>query len=564
MKNNGNIIYVGKARNLKKRVNSYFNRVHTGKTKKLVSEIEDFEYIVVSTEKESLILENNLIKKYDPKYNILLRDDKTYPYIELTHEVVPRLKIVRNINLKKDKTSLYGPYPNVTAARETVNLLNRIYPLRKCNTFEKKPCLYYHLNQCLGYCSNNVDKDRIKEMIKEITSFLKGNDEIVINKLKQEMIESSNKLNFERAKYLKDLLDNIDITISKQKVEINETYDIDVFGYFYEAGYLSVQVLFIRGSKIIGRHSKIIPVIQEYNEEFNNYLVRFYDKDVIKPKEILTVPIVENLNDYLGINIIVPLKGNKKKIVDMANLNAKIKLEESFKLIERDLKRTELANEELKNILKLNKLYRIDIFDNSNLFGTYNVSGMVVFKNGIPSKNDYRKFKIMLDKNDDYNTMKEVIARRYTKVLNEKLESPDLIIVDGGKNQINACLEVLNDLNVTINVAGLKKDNKHNTNALIFNNEEIIIDKHSDLFNYLERMQNEVHNFTINYHKKIRSKGSLSSILDNVEGIGTKRKNELLKKYKNIENMKKSSIEELNKILPNKVSINLLDFLNNI
>ena len=567
MKNkDGIIIYVGKAKKLKNRLSSYFRGTHTGKTKKLVSEISDFEYIVVENETESLVLELNLIKKYDPKYNILLRDDKSYPYIELTNEEVPKLSVVRNVNRKRsNRTRLFGPYPNVTAARTIVNLLNRIYPLRKCNTYNKKPCLYYHIGQCLGYCSKTYDKEELKNMESEILSFLRGNDKILTDKIKIAMNDASNKLNFEKAKEYKEMLDYINILNEKQKVEINDTKDIDVFGYYLDKSYLSIQVFFIRGGKILERHSKIYPIIDDVTDELNRYIAKFYEKDIIPPKEILVPSIVDPsiIEKVTNIKVVVPSKGTKKNLVDMACNNASIRLNEKFELIKKDEQRTTIANEELKNILKLDKLDRIEIFDNAHLFGTYNVSGMVVYVDGKESKNDYRKYKISVDKNDDYNTMREVIYIRYFRVLNDNLTKPDLILVDGGKGQINAATDIISSLGLNIPVAGLKKDDKHATNALIYNNQIIEINKRSNLFYYLERMQDEVHNFTINYHKQLRSKGSLESILESVSGIGEVRKIELLKKYKTITKLKEVDIEELKKILPENVAKNLKEFLEN-
>ena len=566
MKNKDNIIiYVGKAKNLKNRVNSYFRGKHTGKTAKLISEIVDFEYIVVGSELESLILEINLIKKYDPKYNILLRDDKSYPYIELTDENVPRLNVVRNINKKKNHKYLYGPYPNVTAARNVVNLLNRIYPLRKCTTYNKKPCLYYHIGQCLGYCSNNVDYNIVNNMREEIIKFLKGDDTIVTNKIKEEMSKESELLHFEKAKELRDMLDSIEYVLTRQKVELKDNVDRDVFGYYVDKGYLSIQVFFIRNSKIVERHKKIVPIIEDEINELTRYICEFYNKGIIKPREIL-VPSNLDLNliaSYLGIKVKTCIKGEKLKIINMSNENAKIALDEQFDLIQRNEEKTTLANLELKELLNLDKLDRIEIFDNAHLFGTYNVSGMVVFIDGKPSKNNYRKFKISIDKNDDYGTMKEVIYRRYFRVLKDDLERPDLIIVDGGIGQINVAREVLSSLNMNIMVVGLGKDDRHSTNKLLAFDpiEELDIDKRSNLFYYLERIQDEVHNYTINYHKQIRSKGALSSILDNIDGIGEKRKKELLKKYKTITKLKELSINELEELLPSQVALNLYEFL---
>lgn len=567
MKNkDGVIIYVGKAKKLKNRLSSYFRGTHTGKTAKLVSEIVDFEYIVINSEKEALVLELNLIKKHDPKYNILLRDDKSYPYIELTNDSIPRLSVVRNINRKKDHRNLYGPYPNVTAARNTVNLLNRMYPLRKCTTFNKKPCLYYHINQCLGYCTKSIDPNVIDSLKSDIIKFLKGDNSLIIDKIKKEMKVYIDNMNYEKAKELKEMLDYINITLAKQEVELKDSVDRDVFGYYFDRGYLSIQVFFIRNGKIVERHFKIIPTIDEINEELTRYIADFYSKDVLIPKEVLVPDIVDDnlLKEYLNTNILIPLKGIKHNLVEMACNNAKIKLDEEYELIKKDENKTILANEELREILNLSKLDRIEIFDNSNLFGTFNVSGMVVFTNGAPNKNEYRKFKITNDKNDDYGTMREVIYRRYFRVLKDDLVRPDLIIVDGAKGQMNVAREVIESLNMNIPVVGLKKDDKHNTNSLLAFEpiEEIPIDKRSNLFYLLERMQDEVHNFTISYHKQIRSKGSLSSVLDNISGIGEIRKKELLKKYKTISKMKEASIDELSNIIPSNVATNLKEFLN--
>ena len=566
MKNkDGVIIYVGKAKDLRNRLNSYFHSSHTGKTARLVSEIADFDYIVVSSETESLILEINLIKKHDPKYNILLRDDKSYPYIELTEEKVPRLLIVRNVHKKKKKTRLFGPYPNVYAARKVVNLLNRLYPLRKCNTYQKRPCLYYHIGQCLGYCSNNVPKEKIEEMEKDIVSFLKGNNEIVTEKLKSEIKKESETLHFEKALELKNLLDDINVILVKQKIEVNDNIDRDIFGYYSDGNYLSVFVFFVRGSKIAGHHHQIIPLIDDEGEELTRYIAKFYDKALI-PKEVLVPSITDDelLSDYFKVKVKIPEKGVKKKLVDMASDNAKKQLEDEYELVIKNEEKTVKANEELKEVLGLDKLDRIELFDNAHLFGTYNVSGMVVFIDGSPAKNEYRKFKISVDKNDDYGTMREVIYRRYFRVLKDNLVRPDLIIVDGGMGQMNVAKEVLDSLGMNINLVGLKKDDKHSTNALVTFDGEIPIEKRSNLFHYLERMQDEVHNFTINYHKQIRSKGLYASILDDIPGIGTERKKELLKKYKTVDNMRKQSVEELSSILPHKVAIELKDILENI
>ena len=566
MKNSdGVIIYVGKAKDLRNRLNSYFHSSHTGKTARLVSEIADFDYIVVSSETESLILEINLIKKHDPKYNILLRDDKSYPYIELTMEKVPRLLVVRNVHRKKKRTRLFGPYPNVTAARSTVNLLNRLYPLRKCKTYQKRPCLYYHIGQCLGYCTNNVDFKKVKEMENDIVKFLKGDDKVVTDRLKAEIEFESENLRYEKALELKEMLDYIRVTLVKQKIETNDNIDRDIFGFYNDGSYLSVFIFFIRGSKIAGHHHQIIPLIDSESEELTRYIAKFYDKALI-PKEVLVPNIVDDklLSDYFKISVKIPVKGVKKKLVDMASGNAKKQLEDEIELLLKDEERTSKVNDELKKVLGLEKLDRIELFDNAHLFGTYNVSGMVVFIDGRPAKNEYRKYKVSFDKNDDYGTMSEVLYRRYFRVLKDNLTRPDLIIVDGGIGQMNVAKKVLQGFNMTIPIAGLKKDDKHATNALVTFDKEIPIEKRSNLFHYLERMQDEVHNYTISYHKQIRSKGLYASILDNIDGIGPKRKQELLKKYKTVSNMKKQSIQELSKTVPKDVAVNLKKILDEI
>lgn len=566
MKNKDNIvIYVGKSKNLKNRLSSYFNREHTGKTMMLVREIDHFEYIVTNTEMESLLLEINLIKKYTPKYNILYRDDKSYPYIELTDEKVPRLRIIRRINVKKIKNNLFGPYPNVGAARRVVEILNRVYPLRKCNTYEKRECLYYHIGECLGYCTKNIDEEIIKEMKTEIISFLNGNTKVLTNKLKEKMNKYSNNMEYEKALEYKELLNYINITTEKQKVDLDDRVNIDVVGYYSKDNYISIQILFIRGGKLLDRNRNIFPMVGDEEEELSNYLLNFYSKNVSNPKEILVPDNIDNstFSELFNIKFITPIKGEKKRILSLAEDNARIYYEEQMTYIKRDEDKITNALNELKEKLNIPSADRIELFDNSNLFGSFNVSGMVVFKMGKPSKNDYRKYKITNDVNDDYGTMKEVIYRRYFKALKENTELPDLIIVDGGIGQINVAREVISSLGLKIEVCGLKKDDTHSTNMLLGKDplEEIKIDKQSDLFLLLTKMQDEVHNFTISYHKNIRSKGALSSVLDNIEGIGEVRKNKLLKKYKTISKMKEAPLEELEEILPKDIAVSFKDFL---
>ena len=568
MRNKDNIvIYVGKSKNLKNRLSSYFQREHTGKTMMLVREIDHFEYIVTNTEMESLLLEINLIKKYNPKYNILYRDDKSYPYIELTSDKVSTLRIIRRINVKKVKNNLFGPYPNVGAAKKVVEILNRIYPLRKCKTYEKRECLYYHIGQCLGYCTHDIEESRIKEMKSEIISFLNGNTKVLTDRITNKMREYSDKMEYEKALEYKELLDYINITTEKQKVDLDSSVNIDVASYYAKDNYISIQILFIRGGKLLDRNRNIFPMIDTEEEEFSKYLSDFYSRNITIPKEVLVPDKIDKevFEEVFNIKFVTPIKGEKKRILDLAYDNARIYYEEQMTYIKRDEDKITNALEELKDKLKLDSVDRIELFDNSNLFGTFNVSGMVVFVMGKPSKNDYRKFKITNDKNDDYGTMREVIYRRYFRVLKDGLEKPNLVIVDGGLGQINVAREVIRELGLDIPVCGLKKDDKHATNVLLGFDPvvEIPIDKRSDLFLLLTKMQTEVHNFTISYHKQIRSKGALSTVLDNIEGIGEVRKKRLLKKYKTISKMKEASLEELEEILPKEVAVTFKDFLDN-
>ena len=566
MKNkDGVIIYVGKAKNLHRRVNSYFNRTQTGKTARLVSEIADLSYIVTSSEMEAFLLEINLIKQYNPKYNILLKDDKSYPYIEYIEHPYPKLKVSRYLQIrKKDHKKLFGPYPNAYAARKIVNLLNRLYPLKKCDGNPKKVCLYYHIGECLGYCEKKVSMETQQKMSEEILSFLSGNDKILKDKIEEKIAKYSEALNFELALELKKELDYINIVLDKQKITLQDLTNRDVVGTYFQNGYISVQILFLRNGKIVGGHTDIFPVVEDFQSDMEQYLELFYARHEI-PKEILVQSETETdiLKTYFENKIVVPLKGQKKDLVNMAIQNAKINFEQEFEILKKKEDQTEGANETLKEILHLPLLDRIDLFDNSNLFGDWSVSCMVVFKNGLPSKNEYRKYKIMYDKNDDYDMMREVIYRRYQRALVEKTELPNLIIVDGGIGQIHACKEVLDSLNLHIKVCGLKKNDKHRTNDLVDGDTLEIIDipKDSPVFHYLTRMQDEVHRFTINYHRTIRSKGSIASVLDNIEGIGEKRKKELIKAFGSVKAMEEASLEDLQKYVPEKVAKTLQNYL---
>ena len=567
MKNkDGIIIYVGKAKNLQRRLRSYFTRTVTGKTRMLVEDIDDFEYIVTSSELESLILEINLIKKYNPKYNILLKDDKSYPYIELTKEKYPRLKVVRNVKRKKDKNYLYGPYPNVHAARRTVDMLNRLYPLRKCETLKKELCLYYHIHECLGYCKKEIPKEKIDLMTSEITSFLKGNAKYIINKITNEMSISSEKMNYERAKELKEMLDDINVTLNKQKIALNDNYNFDMISYYQDNNYLSIVIFFVRNGLLIGRNEEIISVV-DIEEELLEYIIKFYEKNPILPKELLIPEEINNslLEEYLGIKVSTPKRGKLKSLLDLARENAIEKLTSEEETVKKDEEERLDAIKELKTLLHIDNLHRMESFDNSHLFGTFYVGGMVVYDDFLPNKDLYRKYKISTDVKDDLTAMKEVIYRRYFKTIMEEAYKPDLIVMDGGKLQISACKEILEQLNLDIPIIGLVKDKTHKTSYIMNDNYEILeVKKDSKLFLFLSKIQEEVHRFAITYHRSIKAKGALSSVLDVVPGIGEVRKRELLKKFSSMKKIKEASIEELKVVVGEEVAKNLKQYLEEI
>lgn len=571
MKNkDGIIIYVGKAKNLKNRLKSYFTGTVTGKTRLLVNDIATFEYIVTNSELESLILEITLIKKYNPKYNILLKDDKSYPYIELSNEKYPVLKVVRNLNRKKnkDKNRYFGPYPCVSAARNTVEVINRIYPLRKCNHIGKDVCLYYHIGECLGYCKENViDKAELDKMKNEIISFLNGNKAVIVDKLKEKMQKASDELNFERALEYKRMLDDINVTLAKQTIDLNKNYNFDMFGYYKNNNYLSVQVFFIREGILFGHHFDIFTIVEDKEEEIIEYIIKFYEKGNVIPKEIYVNENVDTelLNKYLSTKVLIPQKGDIKKLLNLANENAKTLLFEKEEILKKDDSLRKNAIADLEKILKMKNVHRIEAFDNSHLFGTFYVGGMVVFDDFVPNKSLYRKFKITSEVKDDLSAMKEVIYRRYYKVLMENLEKPDLIIVDGGETQVKVAKEIVDSLNLDIRVIGLKKDDKHRTNVIVDSDLKTLdVDSKSNLFLFLTKIQDEVHNYAISYHRNIKAKGLFSSVLDMANGIGEVRKKELLKKYGSLKKMKEAPLEELEEILGKKVAKEFYEYIQNI
>jgi len=567
MKNkDGVIIYVGKAKNLQKRLRSYFTRTVTGKTKMLVEDIDDFEYIETSSELESLILEITLIKKYDPKYNILLRDDKSYPYIELTNEEYPTLKIVRNVKRKKNKNHLYGPYPNVTAARKTVNMINRIYPLRKCEHLKKELCLYYHIHECLGYCCRKVDKSEIESMNKEIIHFLKGDSTEITNRIEKEMIKASQNMNYEKALELKTMLEDINITLKKQKIDLNKEYNFDLVNYFYDKNYLSIELFFIRDGLLFGRHNEIISSLGDVESEIIEYLVKFYEKSIL-PHELYIPQEIDKelISKYFNIKVNAPQKGKLKSLLDLAYENAKEQMNIQEETLKRDDDERQKALEELKKLLNLKSLSRMESFDNSHLFGTFYVGGMVVFDNFLPNKNLYRKYKISTDIKDDLGAMKEILYRRYFKTLMGEVEAPDLIVMDGGQLQISVCKEILDSLGLKIPIIGLVKDKNHRTSYVMNQNYDILpVSKDSKLFLFLTRIQDEVHRYAITYHRNIKAKGALSSILDVVPGIGEIRKKELLKKFGSLKKMKEATLDDLAIIVGKEVAKKLQEYLKEV
>lgn len=568
MKNkDGVIIYVGKAKNLKRRLSSYFNRVQFGKTLMLVNDIDTFEYIVTSTEIESLILEITLIKKYNPKYNILLKDDKSYPYIEFTEKPYPIVKIVRNVKRKKNKNKLFGPYPNVKAAKRTVEILNRVYPLKKCINTPKKECLYYHIGECLGYCVNRNKNIDTTEMCKEINSFLRGNHELITTKIKKEMEKASNALNFEKAMELKEMLADIEITLSKQKIDLNNSDDFDIINYYYNDNYVSVVMFFIRGGLLFGRDYKVFEYLGEVTDTVFEFIIKFYEGQGILPKSILVPDTVDSklLSDYLNIKVSVPKKGKIKNLLDMAYENAKVILDEKQELIKKNNDERLNAIDTLKKLLDMDKIERIEAFDNSHLFGTFYVGGMVVFDDLLPNKDEYRKFKIAIDVKDDLSAMREVIYRRYYKVLIDEVKKPDLIIVDGGVEQVKVAKEIIDSLKLDIRVVGLSKNEKHKTSVLIDSDLKTIeIDKTGALFIFLNKIQEEVHRYAITYHRSIKSKGMLSSVLDLAPGIGEVRKKELLRRFGSLKKLKEATLEELESVLSHDVANKLYNYLRDL
>ncbi len=563
----GTVIYVGKAKILKNRVRSYFTGSHDGKTQLLVSEIEDFEYIITSSNLEALILEHNLIKKYDPKYNVMLKDDKSYPYLKITAEEHPRLITTRNV--RKDKGKYFGPYPNAGAASETKKLLDRLYPLRKCNTIPDRVCLYYHIHQCLGPCIQEVSEATNREMVDEITRFLNGGHKEIKKELLSKMEKAAEALEFERAKEYRDQIQHIEAVMEKQKITIADDVDRDVFGYAYDKGWMCVQVFFVRQGKLIERDVSLFPVYQEPEEEFLTFLGQFYSqKEHIKPKEIFLPQSIDKelASEFIQVRTVHPQKGPKKELIELATKNADAALKDKFALIERDEAKTIRAIENLGRTLNIYTPHIIEAFDNSNIQGVDPVSAMVSFVDGKPNRKGYRKYKVKTVKGpDDYESMREVVRRRYLRQLKEKQPLPDLIVIDGGKGHISAAQSVIVDeLGLSIPVCGLAKDEKHRTSQLLMGDppEIVPLKRDSQEFYLLQRIQDEVHRFAITFHRQIRSKNLFTSILDEIEGVGEKRKRALLKHFGSVKKMKEANAEDFRSIgIPEKVALALLEKL---
>ncbi|EGQ2687988.1 excinuclease ABC subunit UvrC [Staphylococcus pseudintermedius] len=554
------VIYVGKAKKLRNRVRSYFTGAHDTKTTRLVREIVDFEYIVTSSETESLLLELNLIKKYQPRYNILLKDDKSYPFIKITKERHPKLIVTRTV--RKGSGKYFGPYPNAYSAHETKKLLDRIYPFRKCDKMPDRLCLYYHIGQCLGPCVYPVQQEEYGRMTKEITDFLNGEDKTILKNLEEKMIKASENLEFEQAKEYRDLIQHVNNLTKKQKIMSVDQTVRDVFGYHVDKGWMCIQVFFIRQGNLIEREATMFPLQQTPEEEFYTFIGQFYQlnqhflpKEVHIPKQL----DVEMVHTVVDTNIVTPQRGQKKQLVDMANKNARISLENKFELIARDESRTVKAIEQLADAMGIQIPIRIEAFDNSNIQGVDPVSAMVSFVDGKPDKKGYRKYKIKsVEGPDDYKSMQEAVRRRYTRVLNEGLPLPDLIIVDGGKGHMSSVADVLeNELGLDIPIAGLAKNDKHQTSELLYGEtaQVVPLKKNSQAFYLLQRIQDEVHRFAITFHRQTRQKTGLRSILDQVEGIGPKRKTKLLRTFGSIKKMREASVETLQEAgLPKKTA----------
>lgn len=540
MKNKrGKIIYVGKAKKLKQRVRSYFTGAHNTKTTRLVAEIADFEYVMTRSEQESLILEMNLIKQHSPKYNVRLMDDKTYPYIELTKEKYPKLMVVRT---KKPKGRLFGPFPNVYAARETVRLLNHIYPLRKCDTLPKKSCLYYHIGQCLAPCIHpEVD---YSEMTEKIIKFLKGDTKEVLQQLTRQMEKASILMNFEKAAEYRDMIKAIEQTTEKQIINLNDGKDRDMISFAHNEDDVAIQILLMRQGKMVDQHQIVFGYVGDVMSAVLNYIAQYYQR--LMPDELLFSNLfkIDDIKDIFGQQAIIPKKGQKKKMVDLATKNAVYDLEHYHLLYRHQADQRQQAIDELSEVIG-KRINHIDIFDNAQLFGTAPISALVVYNDGTFAKKAYRKYHLKTTTNDDYQAMKEVTYRRYQKLLMNDENKPDLILIDGGIGHVHAAFDTIKSLQLDIPVAGLKKDKHHQLAALVYQNNTIPLLKNKVLYKLLVSFSEEVHRFAINFHRQTRSRLAKQSLLDQVKGIGPKTKQKLLAHYKSLEDILNASDEDL-------------------
>ncbi|KAF0426940.1 excinuclease ABC subunit UvrC [Pediococcus acidilactici] len=551
MKNlNSQIIYVGKAKNLKNRVRSYFKSSHEGKTAKLVSEIADFDYIVTASDKEAFLLEITLIKKYQPYYNIKLKKGTGYPYIKITNERDPRMQIVSNV--RRDGGYYFGPYPNVYAAEETLHFLEKVYPLRRCNGYQGRPCLYYHMGQCLGACFKEVPKEEYDQQIAKIKSFLRGNVAKVKKALQAKMQKASEAMEFERAAEIRDQIHYIEVTVEKQRIISNDRTPRDLFNFYLDKGWLSIQIFFIRQSRLMKREKRLFPIASDVADEFSSFILQFYNnKNKVLPNEILVPKGLDNqiISEILGVPVRTPQRGEKRDLMDLARENAQITLEEKFRLLELDESKTVGAMKEITDALGIPEGHRIEAFDHSHIQGADLVSAMVVFTDGKPDKKMYRKFKLnTVDHADEAASTREVIRRRYVRLLKEHQSLPDLILMDGGDVQLNAARDVLvNELSLHIPVAGMVKNDKHKTADLIFGDQDqrVQLDPKSQGFYLVQRIQDEVHRFAITFHRQMHAKNSLSSQLDSINGVGPKTRNKLLREFGSLNKIRDAKIEEI-------------------
>ena len=557
---NNEVIYVGKAKNLKNRVNSYFHGQHNNKTTKLVSNIVDFEYIVTPSEKEAFILEYNLIKKYKPRFNIMFMDDSSYLYLRLTIEKNPTLKLVRD--RKKIKNAKYfGPYPNAGYARELLNLLQQLFPLRKCNNMPSKVCLYYHLGSCLGYCENQIDSNEISKMTDGIIKFLNGDTKEILDKTIEERDIFASKMEYEKAAEKQKLINAINHVTSDNNMQFSSSLSEDVFAYSVDKGYISIVGLLYREGKLLNRHLLLQPLYDDENETFSSYLIQYYQSNPL-PKQLLlpNIEALSSLKELFDCKVLFPIKGDKKKLIDLAIENSKINLKQKFDIISKDRNSFENAVNQLADLLDW-PTDRIELFDNSHTSGSNAVAGQVVFVNGRAEKKSYRLYKLS-NGNNDFANMKEVIYRRLFNSLMHQTVLPDIIIVDGGESQIKAAKEIVEQLQIKkVKILGLVKNDKHQTDNLMDDNYNIFpIDKQSDLFYLLTNMQDEVHRFAITYHKKLREKQQSKSLLDEIENIGVKRKSLLLKKFGSIKKIKEATLEQLSQVLGPSIAKNVYDY----